>query len=694
VNAYLAEREGTELSLEYLFLGLLNSSYEPAPWEPINTLTWAKAMAWDLRDNMDSEIQRAIFLASMPEVRVNELFPDYNPERPIIVPDFSLPDFITNNETVSNYFAATGDSFNGLEQIVSKVDDLLGGDPAAELGSNSWVVSGDLSATGAPLMANDPHLSTGIPSLWYQVGLHCAPVGPDCSYETVGVSFVGAPGVVIGHNNRIAWGLTNVGADVMDLYVVVTNPNDPYQYEMNGQWIDMGIEIEEIVVAGGQTIEFPVRITQFGPIISDVYADLDNFGGRTGLGISSGNYAIALRWTALEPGRTFQSIFNINRAQDFDEFRIAAAQFVVPSQNLLYADVDGNIGYQMPGFIPVRANGDGRYPAPGWTDEFSWIGYIPFEQLPYALNPDSGYIVAANNAIVTEDYPYLIADTWDYGYRAQRIVDMLTAANGPVDIEYYKQMQADSVNLGALAVIPQLAGIEFEDAEVAELRDQLLAWDGDQTVDSSMAALFNTYWQQLMAETFHDELPEEYWPGGNSSWYDVILNLSEELDNKFWDDVTTSQVETRDEILASSFSAAVTELKAINADPAKWTWGDLHHKTFIHQTMDSFPIIGGLFNRGPFATSGGSAIVNATNWDAASGSFAVTSLPSKRTIYDMSNWQNSLQMHTTGQSGHAYHEHYIDLAEMWAAVQYNPMHWDRAVIEEVAEAHLVLTPTE
>jgi len=693
VNAYLADHEGTQLSLEYLFLGLINRGYQPAAWEPLNTLTWAKAMAWDLRDNMDAEIERSILLADLPADRIAQLFPGYDETKPVIVPDFAPPALsVQNLDADFDYSQLLADLMRSLSVRVAAADELLGGDPFAELGSNSWVISPDLSSTGAPLLANDPHLDASLPSIWYQIGLHCLPKGPDCSYETVGVSFVGTPGVVIGHNDRIAWGLTNVGADVMDLYVILVNPQDPNQYEMNGAWVDMQIVEEEIEVAGGETVKLPVRLTQFGPIISDVYGDLDDFDQTSGLGLPE-NYEIALRWTALEPGTTFQSILNINRAQNFEEFRAAARLFIVPSQSLLYADVDGNIGYQLPGRIPLRPLADGRYPVPGWVDDYDWLGYIEFDQLPYAYNPDSGFIVAANNAVVAGDYPHWIADQWDYGYRAQRVVDLLQAAGVPMDIPYYQRMQADTVNLGALDLIPSLATLEFQDAELAGLRDQLLAWDGSQTQDSNMAALFNMFWIELLKATFHDELPEAYWPGGNSTWYAVTSQLLADPQSLWWDDITTDLVETRDEILRSAFTAGVAETKRqLGSDSAKWAWGDLHQITFVHQTMDNFPVIGGLFNRGPFSVSGGSSIVNATNWDAATGGFSVTSLPSKRSIMDLSDWENSLQINTTGQSGHAYHPHYIDMAEPWAAVEYLPMHWELEAIQADAESHLRLVP--
>lgn len=696
VNAYIAEHKGTGASLEYLFLNILNSNYEAEPWTPINTLVWAKAMAWDLRDNMDSEIERAILLNQFPPERVAELFPAYPDEAPIIVPDFvisessaALPSTATTAATMPNEALTL---FEGVDAQIAVLDQILGGNPEAELGSNSWVISGDLSATGAPLMANDPHLDASIPSIWYQNGLHCRPVGPDCQFETVGVSFVGAPGIIIGHNARIAWGFTNLGPDVMDLFVIKVNPENKNQYEMNGKWVDMEVIPDRIVVAGGENVSLFVRITQFGPIISDSYGDLTDFDQTAGIELPD-NYDIALSWTALEPGRTFESIFRLNRAQNFDEFREAASYYVVPSQNLLYADVDGNIGYQMPGHIPVRAAGDGRLPAPGWTDEYAWTGYIPFEELPYALNPASGYIVAANNAVVSEAYPYQITDQWDLGNRATRIVDMIEAANGPIDADYYQMMHADSMNLGALDMIPYLAELSFDDDKLTRLRDSMLTWDGQQTISSADAAVFNAFLMNLLAQTFHDELPEAYWPGGGNRWYAVYETLLADPQNAWWDDVSTSEVENRDDILRSSFAAGITELEArLGDDASKWAWGDLHTITFQHGVMSDFPLIDSLFNRGPFESSGGGSLVNATAWEAYNGDYTIGSLPSKRTIFDMGNWENSLQINITGQSGHAYAEHYIDLAKVWADVEYMPMHWDFAAVEADAEAHLQMVP--
>lgn len=694
VNAYLGEHSGTQISLEYLFLKLLNSGYTPAPWEPLNSVSWAKAMAWDLRDNMDIEIERAILLKTMTPEKIAELFPEYPADKPVIVPGFHSA---AQPPAASSAASLQPEQLAALAGIVGErtamVDSLLNSDPNADLGSNSWVVSGELSATGMPLFSNDPHLGASIPSIWYQVGLHCAPVSDACQYNAAGVSFAGVPGIVLGHNDRIAWGFTNVGPDVMDLFIIKVNPDDPNQYEMNGEWIDMDLITEDIVVAGGETIHLPVRITQFGPIVSETYGDLADFDQTSGLDLPE-NYAIALSWTALEPGNTFQSLFKMNRAQNFDEFRAAASEFVVPSQNLLYADVDGNIGYQMPGLVPIRAAGDGLYPAPGWTDEYAWTGYIPFEELPFSYNPESGYIVTANNAVVDSEYPYRISDNWDYGYRAQRILDLIQNAPGPIDIAYYQQMLGDDMNLGAMPVVAALSSVEMGDAHLNELRDMLAGWDGQQTKDSSGAALFIPVWKNLLAATFNDDLPEAYWPnsGGGSIWYTVMEKLLADPSSSWWDDSTTAETESREDILRRAFAAGVDEVESkLGNDPADWAWGDLHTITFVHDVMSNFPLIDKLFNRGPYSLSGGNSIVNATSW-GGDPDYSASSTPSKRTIFDLSNWQNGLQITTVGQSGHAYHDHYNDLAPLWSNIEFIPLHWDLDAIQAAAEGHLILKP--
>ncbi len=694
VNAYLHKRgKGSALSLEYVFLGLINPGYAPAPWTPRNSLTWAKAMAWVLGDNLDLEIRRAVLLNSLTSEQVADLFPPYPTDHPVILPDFGLAS--QADWPAFDPVLAPLDLSRALQTVEARgaaLDAVLGSRGEA-VGSNSWVISGELTVSGGPLLANDPHLAAQIPSLWHQIGLHCAPKTPACPYDLAGFSLLGIPGVVIGHNDRIAWGLTDVTDDVQDLFIERINPNNPNQYEANEEWVDMELVQETIEVARGDPVELTVRLTRHGPIISEVFDDLQGFAERTNLELP-GQHAIALRWTGFEPSTIFSAILKINRAQNWDEFREAAREFDVPAQNLVYADVDGNIGYQTPGRIPIRAGGDGTLPVPGWTEDYEWVGFIPFEELPFALNPPAGYIVAANNAIVGTNYPHRLSLVWDYGFRAKRIVDMIEASPKPIAFQFVQDMQVDNKNLNAETLVPILLSLRFEDQRQEEVRSILIDWDYQQHMDLAAPALFEAFWKQLLAATFHDDLPEEQWPQGGSGWFEIVRRLVKDPQSLWWDDRNTAQIETRDQLFEQAFQAAVVEMEAsLGREVGGWSWGDLHTITFRNEVMNGFPLVGNLFNRGPYRTSGSSAVVNNVAWNTAETFEASGTLPSLRIIVDLSDLANSVGIHTTGQSGHAYHPHYIDMVDRWRDGEYHLMHWTLDPGRRGAESHLTLIPS-
>jgi penicillin amidase len=710
INAYLADHSGTELSLEYGVLKLINPDYVVEPWTPVNSLTWGKAMAWDLRGNMDEEIERSILLKTLTPEQVDELFPPYPSDHPIIVP--SIGDFTNSSAPRIDHVNAMQSilKLSNLENIkknFTTLDSVLG-PSGSEIGSNNWAVSGSLTVSGKPLLANDPHLSIQMPSIWYQIGLHCKPKSDACPYEVGGFSFAGVPGVIIGHNDQIAWAVTNVGPDVMDLYIEKVNPENPNQYQVNGEWVDMVLRQETIKVAGGDPVTITVRATRHGPVVSDTYGPLlqtikpeegatpvKPYTEQAGIPLPD-PYVVSLRWTALEPGSVFEAIWGFDKAKNWDEFREAARGFEVPAQNLLYADTAGNIAYQMPGKIPVRKNGDGRLPVPGWTDEYEWTGYIPFEELPYQVNPTSGYIVTANNQVPPNDYPNLISTDWDYGFRAARIVELIENAPGPIDTAYFQKLQGDNKNLNAETIVPLLMQLKVEDIKLDNARNVLTGWDYMDTMESRQAAFFERFWWFLLIDTFNDQLPENYAAAGGNRWYEVIREVVNQPDSAWWDDVTTAdKVESRDDIFTKALVDAVENLnKYYGSDPAKWpAWGELHTSTFRNTTLGESGIapIEGLFNRGPFPTAGGASIVNATGWDAGE-SFEVTWLPSMRMIVDLSDLNKSVTVHTTGQSGHAYSDHYIDMADLWRNIQYYAMWWDEQSIIDNSEGQLKLVP--
>jgi penicillin amidase len=695
VNAYLAEHQGGDLSLEYAVLKLINPAYQPEPWQPMHSITWGKFMAWDLGGNMDAEITRASLLKTLTPEQVAEIVPPYPPDRPVIVPDFQIIEDSALNvagvDDYASYLAATSPALQDLRQKFTLLDQFIG-PRGIGIGSNSWAVTGQLTSTGKPFLANDPHLGAQMPAIWYEVGLHCVEKGVACPYNLTGFSFAGVPGVIIGHNDRIAWGLTNAGPDVQDLYIEKINPQNPNQYEVNGQWVDMDLVQETIEVAGDEPQEITVRYTRHGPVISDTIYLGEDFSEQVGIDLPE-DYAIALRWTALDPNRLFRAIWQFNRAENWEEFREGARDFAAPAQNILYADVDGNIAYQLPGLIPIRANGDGSLPVPGWTDDYEWVDFIPFENLPYSLNPPSDYIVTANNAVVDENYPYLIATVFAHGHRAERIVDMIESAPGLIDSTYMQKMQGDNKNLNAEVLVPILMEVPLG-AVVEDVRWLLEDWDYQAHMDSPAAALFEVFWVNLLAATFHDELAEDFWPVGSSRWFEVVADLVEQPNSPWWDNTTTSQVETRDVIFSQAYVAAQNQLSELLGDDLnQWTWGDLHTLTLTNQPLGSSGIspIEALFNRGPFRTSGGSGIVNATGWSAVEP-YETRGLPSMRMVVDLDDLSSSQTIHTTGQSGHAFHMNYVDMTDLWRTIQYHPMLWDRAQVEESTEHILRLVP--
>ncbi len=666
VNAYLSGHR-RRLGLEFTLLGLTGTKFEPEPWTPLNTLTWAKVMAWDLGGNMDAELLRAHIVARLGSDALDALVRPYPHDHPIIVPQ---PLGEGTLEAVPE--AAFTTHFLGIGEGI---------------GSNNWVVAGSRIETGKPILANDPHLAIQMPSIWYEIGLHCESVGPGCPYNVVGASFAGCPGVIIGHNERIAWGVTNLGPDVQDLFIERVNPDNLNQYEYQGRWLDMEIIREEIKVAGREEpVVVNARLTRHGPIVNDVV------GGTEG-DWSFGWQPLALSWTALQPGTLLRSVVLLDRAGNWEEFRQALSYWDVPSQNFVYADVEGNIGYQAPGRIPIRAAGNGSLPVPGWSGEYEWVDYVPFDKLPRAFNPPEGYIVTANNAVVGPEYPYFLSMDWDAGYRAQRIVELLEA-DSSLTIADMQAIQGDNSPVYARSILPYLQGLSSDDRRLTQALDLLRAWDGRAVRDSAAAALFEAFRLHLTDRTFGDELGEQLLAEARRSAMEALGDLLAQPASPWFDDKTTAAVETRDEIMLKALGEAVDELTArLGKEMNKWRWGDLHTATFQNQSLGQSGIrpIERIFNRGPVEADGTLATVNNTGY-RLDRPYAVSSVPSYRQIVDLQDFTRSISMHTTGQSGHPYHRHYDDMIDPWRNIQYHPMLWLRQEVEAAAEGKLLLRP--
>ncbi len=682
VNAYLAERSPAQVSLEYAVLGLQNPDYRIEEWTPADTITWTKVMAWELRANLDEELDRASLAARFGVERAEQLYPAYPAAFPVIVEE--------TNPTAMSESPASRLATGMLAALTDRIrlTDAVIGQRFEGIGSNNWVVSGTRTATGKPLLANDPHLALQMPSIWYQNHLRCQPVGAACPFNTVGFSFAGAPGVVIGHNDRVAWGFTSQAPDTMDVFVEQVNPDGTYQTPDGPA--DFETRTETIAVAGGDPVTVEIRSTIHGPVISEVYVDEAALGDSAAIDVPD-VFSASLYWTALQPGLTVEAIIEYDLARNWDEFRAAAAKFHIAAQNLVYADVDGNIGYQSTGRIPIRDGWTGRYPVPGW-EHLPPTDFVAVESMPSLFNPESGYIETANQPVnrVPADQtrmviPYIGSDHAS-GYRAARI-DSFLAGLDQATVADMTAIQLDVADGSAGYLVPILNRLQM-DGPVATL---LSDWEPPYPMeaDSAAAAAYAGVWRHLIIDTF-DELEPSGLPRGHSRLFAVFAKLVETPADPWWDVVGTPQKETRDDILTQAVTEAEAELTGLlGDDPSRWRWADIHTATFENQTLGKSDVapIEALFNRSsPAELGGGSEIINAIGWSAANG-YRVDWVPSMRMVVDLSDLSGSVAVHTTGQSGHAFHPNYFDLNPLWVAGETLPLPWD-----EIAGETLTLQP--
>ncbi|MEV7284290.1 penicillin acylase family protein [Streptomyces sp. NPDC093252] len=788
VNAYLAGKDGADISLEYAALGFTND-YAPQEWTPVDSLAWLKAMAWDLRGNMQDEIDRALMTSRLGPQQIADLYPQYPYDRNQAIVQEGQYDELTGTFDGGDDGATTGDGSgtgtgtdgsgtgltdpatglgtgtdgtsgasdatgtgtgtstgsSGLQSQLSGLYDLLDNVPEAVgvngngIGSNSWVVGGEHTITGKPLLANDPHLSASLPSVWYQMGLHCREVSETCQYDVSGYTFAGMPGVVIGHNQDISWGMTNSGVDVTDLYLEQLT-GDGYLYD--GKVKPFTTREETIEVVGGEPKTIVVRETNNGPLLSDRADELVQVGKRAGVDTSAPDrgdgYGVALRWTALDPGTSMDAVFAMNKASDWEEFREAATLFEVPSQNLVYADTENHIGYTLPGKIPTRGeDADGSIPQPGWDPDYAWTGWVDQDELPYEYDPERGYLVTANQAVVDEDdYPHTLTTDWGYGTRSQRITDLIESKikdGGKVSTDDMRQMQLDNSSEIARLLVPVLLKIDVDDKDVREAQKLLEGWDYTQDADSAAAAYFNSVWRNILKLAFGNKLPKELrvegqclWvdpiantgpvdddtkvrecgrrdadqaqPDGGDRWFEVVRNLMEEPDSEWWTTPESGNgrpaADNRDELLRRAMIDARWELTAkLGKDIDTWSWGRLHRLFLKNQTLgtEGPGFLQYALNRGPWKLGGGEATVNATGWNAAGG-YGVVWVPSMRMVVNLDDLDKSKWINLTGASGHAFNAHYTDQTQMWADGELLDWAFTEQAVADATSDTLVLTP--
>ncbi len=655
VNAYL-ETSSEILPPEFLLLG-----HEPEPWRPADSVVWLKIMAWDLGDNFEDELLRARLAGKLDLEQLRDLWAQH-PDDPPPGPHAAAPGF-----------DPLGIDFGALAAALP-VDGVSG------FGSNGWVLSGDHTQSGKPLLANDPHLRLEVPSVWYLAHIST----PD--FEIVGATLPGLPFPLLGRTRNLAWGFTNTGPDVQDLFIERLDPDDPTRYLTPEGSVPFEVRSETIAVSGEEPVELVVRETRHGPVVSGVIEESEQF-------LEAG-HVLAFAWTALdEDDLSAQALVNATAATDWESFVEALRDLAVPQQTVIFADAEGNIGYVAPGRVPIRASGQGHMPAPGWTGAHDWVDRVPFEALPGDYNPASGRIVTANNRMVDADYPYYLTDDWTAPYRARRI-EALLDAQPKHDVASFATIQQDLVSLAAERLLPVL--LELAEPRGIAGRDALnllIQWDHTMSREGAAPLIYMAWLRELMHVLFADELGdvfEDYWKIRVEPIHRALS------DRPQWcDDVTTAgEQETCGEAVTRALEVSLEYLAVAHGhDMADWHWGEAHAVNMKSRILGEVPAVGSWFEI-DMASGGEKETIKAGGFDVADPErpFAQNHGAGYRAVYDLAEPERSVFIMSTGQSGNPLSSHYADYAEPWRDGDYLPMHTNRVAVEEDALGTLVLEP--
>lgn len=659
VNAFINENKDN-LPLEFTLLG-----YKPDQWKVADSLAIGKYMSWVLGGNLQTELLLMAASEQLGEDKARGLFPSY-PEDGIRIMDDSLKEVGISAEKIKKTLS-----------IIDLTDRGSIGVPGIGLGSNNWVVSGSKTKSGKPILANDMHLEIKAPSIWYQN--HLKVPG---KMNITGVIFPGIPGVIVGHNDNIAWGVTNLGPDVQDLYIEKRNPNNPYQFKYMDKWEDAKVYKYNILVKGEEDIPYEVVVTRHGPIISEVFGQSDTV-------------PLALKWTNLMPTSELDAVMQIDQATDWDSFKKGLENFKAPAQNFVYADIEGNIAYRGNGLIPIRSKGDGLLPVPGWTGEYEWKGYIPYDELPTVMNPKKGYLVTANNKVVGDDYPYFITTEWAPPYRATAITEAL-ANRTDLTLEDVIAVQHNWNNLQARKLTPVLQNAlnkadlnEYE----AQVKNELMKWlnnNPEDMPDQAGPAIYHTLYLYLLKNTFADELGDDlydkYIAHGNA-----VNTLDRFLinDSPWFDNTSTTEKEDKDKIIVKSFKDMSANLKEKLGDKvSKWRWDQLHTITFDHP-LGSQKGLDLIFNSGPYSVGGSSVTPGAASYPFRDP-YDVTSAGPWRYGVDLADMNHGADILFGGSSGHPFSNHYDDQIDKWLNGEYKVMWFADEEIKPVSKDSIII----
>ncbi|WP_370653321.1 penicillin acylase family protein [Lacisediminimonas sp.] len=669
INAWLLH-DGAQLPPEFLLTG----APRPAPWQAVDSIAWQTMMAWDLGANWTQEILRMRLAQRLSVEQINAFLPPYPGDAPLPTRDYT-----------SLYRSMQAD----VGQLV-RLAQLAPPSGVDGVGSNNWVVSGQHTKSGKPLLANDPHLGLNAPALWYFA--HLSAPGLD----VIGATLPGLPGVVLGRNQRIAWGFTNTAPDVQDLYLERVNPANAAQYQTPDGWADFGTRQEVIRVKGQPDVTMTVRETRHGPVITGALPLLERSG------VDAAKHVVAFAWTALMPDDlTIQGGIRLGSAGNWDEFITAARDFHSPQQNMVYADVDGNIGFIAPGRVPRRLPGNdlhGLAPAPGWDARYDWAGFIPFDQLPRSFNPPSGKIASANEKIVAPGYPYFLTSEWSLPYRAQRIAALLDAT-GRHDLDSFARIQKDVLSLAAAELLPLVRRTRPVDERSREALALLAGWRGEMLADRPEPLIFNAWMRELARRIFQDELGDalikDYFEQRNV--HAAMVNVLQDRDGQStWCRDTRPGAAATDcaQLMSVSLGAALAGLEQqYGGNMRDWRWGRAHLARAEHRPFSRVPLLAPLFElRVP--TPGDTYTVNVGRYNLSDEThpFHNRHAASLRALYDLSDLEKSRYIHSTGQSGNALSAHYRSFVQRWARAEYLPMTMQRSVVEQGSTGTLRMSP--
>ena len=680
VNAFLTTRGGP-LPPEFLLLG-----HEPEPWQPADSIAWMKMMAWDLGGNALDEALRARMAQNLSAEQIGELWPDYPEDGPTVFASSAAHDLSLQSEAALDLplqSEAAPDlplqSEAALDLPWAALAAIFPPRPPEGLGSNNWVLAGEHTASGNTLLANDPHLGLQIPSLWYLA--HLSAPGLDVA----GATLPGLPMPVLGRTANFAWGFTNTNPDVQDLFIERLHPDDPNRYLVPSGSAPFETREEIIRIKDGSDETLTVRETRHGPVVSDII-------GGSGEFLRAG-HVIAFAWTALrDDDLSAQAAARIGLAEDWGGFTVALRDFHAPQQNIVFADIHGNIGYFAPGRVPIRRSGNGWMPATGWTGEQDWVGLIPTGALPRLFNPRSGRIITANNKVVGPHYPYFISRDWSPPHRAKRIETLLSDVASH-SAESFAAIQADTTSRAAQSLLPMLLEITPPGSDAAHAAlNRLTAWDHIMAAEDAEPLIYMAWLRELMRTLFADELGatfNDYWSIRESAISGALKPGS------LWcDDSATAALEDCAWAASKALEHALQYLAEHYGDNMDgWAWGEAHYAYSDHEVLGRVPGLGPLFEV-RLANGGARNTVNAAGFTIRDQEmpFAQNHGPAYRAIYDLDPLGQSLFIQNTGQSGNPLSSHYRDFAEIWRDGKYVPLLMNRAQIESASIGTLRLSP--